>query len=73
MKRLIDEFDVISEDGQEFHILVYREIINAGTMTDPHATIEGLKSLRTSEGYHCNWIDENNFEIVELGLKVRKV
>lgn len=75
MKRKTDEFDAQSEDGRTFHILIYRDVINAGTLTNPNATIDGLKSARTTEGYHCNFIDEreSTFEIVELGLQVNRV
>ena len=73
MKRKTDEFEAHSEDGRRFFVTIYTDVINAGTLTDPNATIDGLKSARTSEGYHCNFIDQNTWEIVELGLRIRRL
>jgi hypothetical protein len=43
-------------------------------MSNPNAApVEGLKTIRTAEGHHCNRIDCETFEVVELGLRVKKV
>ncbi len=75
-QELTDEFDAESEDGQRFHLLVYTDMIDAKSMSTPNAPpLEGFKDIRTSDGYPCNCIDDDNYEIVKLGrlLKVRRV
>ncbi len=70
----IDEFDAQSEDGQRFRILIERTIIDTTSLTNPNAVpLKGLRTARTSEGYHCNRIDDDNWKIVELDLKVKRI
>ena len=69
-----DEFDAESEDGRRFRILVYTTMIDASSMSNPNAApIEGLKRACTSDGQNCNWIDDDTFEIVGLGLQVKRI
>jgi hypothetical protein len=73
-EKLTDEFDAESEDGQRFHVLVYTTMIDTRTMRDATSPpCEGMKEALTTEGYHCNYIDDNTFEIVQLGLQVKRV
>ena len=69
-----DEFDAVSEDGRQFHILVYTTMIDASSRSNPSAApLKGLKSARTADGLNCNHIDDKTFEIVQLGLRVTRV
>jgi len=43
------------------------DIIDAGTMDDPHATIEGLRSIRTAAGDCVNRIAKGSYQIVTHG------
>lgn len=73
-EELTDEFDTDSEDGQRFHILIYTTMIDASTLSNPSAApLKGLKRACTSEGHNCNRIDDDTFEIVDLGLQVKRV
>jgi hypothetical protein len=73
-RELTDEFDAISEDGQRFHVLVYTAMHDTHTMRDPNSPpCEGLKEARSTEGYHCNYIDDETFEIVKLGLRIKRI
>jgi hypothetical protein len=73
-EELTDEFDVESEDGRQFHILIYMTMIDASSMSNPNAApVEGLKRACTSEGHNCKRIDDDTFEIIELGLQVKQV
>ncbi len=72
-KRLTEQFTAKSEDGRQFDLLVYTDILDVGTSQNPNATLEGIKTILTSDGYHVNRIDDLNYEIVELGLRVKKV
>jgi hypothetical protein len=71
---LTDEFDAVSEDGRRFRMLVYTTMIDARSMSNPNAApLEGLKRVCTSDGDNCNRVDDDTFEIVGLGLRVKRV
>jgi len=70
--REIDRFDVSSDDGREFTIVVYQTFIISHSH-DGTTRIPGLKSAETTEGYHANHIGDNTFQIVELDLTVTKI
>jgi len=71
-EELTEEFDVESEDGQRFHILVFTTMIDASSMSNPNAApLQGLKRVCTSDGEACNRINDDTFEIV--GLRVKRV
>ncbi len=73
-EELTNEFDAESEDGQCFRIQIYTTMIDSSSLSNPNAApLKGLRTARTSDGYHCNRIDDDNWEIVELGLKVTRV
>jgi len=72
MEVLTDEFDAESEDGRRFHILIYTEMLDASSKTSAGYK-PGRKRICTSDGHHCNHIDDDMFEIVALCLKVKRV
>jgi len=74
-EELTEQFAVQAEDGQQFHIEVYTTMIDASSMSNPNASpLEGLKTFRTTDGHNCNRIDDDNYEIVNLGcLKVHRI
>lgn len=73
-EELTDEFDVESEDGKRFHLLEHTTMVDATSLTNPNARpIPSVKTVRTSDGYLCKRIDDDNWEIIELGLKVKRV
>jgi hypothetical protein len=73
-EELTEEFDAVSEDGDLFHLLVFTEMIDDSTMSNPNAApLRGLKRVCTSDGQDCNHIGDDTFEIVELGLRVKRV
>jgi len=69
-----EEFRAVSEDGRLFHLLVFTTMIDASSMSNPNAApLKGLKRVCTSDGQNCNHIGDDTFEIVELGLRVKRV
>ena len=54
--------------GKEWLVYEIQEVIAAGHMKDPHATIDGMKRLETEQGYHVNFVSEEKFHIVNLGV-----
>jgi hypothetical protein len=65
--KLRQSFYANDEFGNEHLIHVYVEVLDVGTLDDPSATVEGLKSLRTSTGFHVNLLSKGNYKIVESG------
>lgn len=73
-EQITDEFAAESDDGQRFRMLVYQTFIDVCSRSNPNAPpAKGQKTLRTDEGYHVNRIDEDHFEIVGLGLRLKRV
>lgn len=65
--RTLEAFD---SEGRRFLIHEYVSIIDASTLDNPRATVEGLKTYRTSSGGAVNKVGENQFEIVGAGVRV---
>jgi len=75
MKREVEtnRFLVKTDTGKEYALVEYQEYILAASFDDPHAEMEGMKSLSTSTGLHVTHIDSKTFKIVETNEFVRKV
>ena len=63
-------FDATDERGEHHTLNVFVDIIDAGTMDDPHATIEGLRSIRTAAGDCVNRIAKGSYQIVTTGMNL---
>lgn len=64
MQKEIDQFLARSDDGEhEVTIIVYQNFIDAGTREDPNAVTPGLKEVRTSDGFACNFKGNDTYEI----------
>ncbi len=65
MKKQVDQFVVVTEAGQEETIYVYKDMIDASTMSEPGKVIEGkLREHRTSDGCAVNVLSEDTYEIL---------
>ena len=63
--RLVDRFQARSEDGTyQTTILISQDFLDAGSFDNPNATIPGLKTVRTADGYSCNVKGDDTFEVV---------
>ena len=72
-EKLTDEFDAVADDGRRYRLQVYTEILDAGASNDPTATcMPGFRRVCTSDGMDCNKVDDDTFEIISLGLTVRR-
>lgn len=67
-----DNFDAYDDDGNRYAVHLRRSYINTGDLSGP-GRIEGLPSFHLSGGGALNRIDDQTFEIVATGkrLKVR--
>ena len=73
MTRKVEEFKARAEDGRTFTIFKYQPHVPAHTLDDPDDTIPGLPYLQTAAGRTVNRCGNGTYEIVGLGLKVRKI
>lgn len=70
MKRQTGTFTAKGDDGRTYTVVVYTNFISAASHDDPHAEIEGMKSLRTSDGHHVNRLGQGSYQIVATGVKL---
>ena len=66
-EQLINEFDTRAPDGRTVRLFEYEEIVPAGNMKNPNATIPGLKRLETEDGQSVNFVDDRTFTLVATG------
>lgn len=76
-KQMTDDIFARSDDGQQFRIWEYTNMVDASSMSNPNAKpIEGLKEYIIDDDngvLKCNRIDGDTFQIVALDLTVRRV
>ena len=74
-EELTDQFDALSEDRQRHYgLLVYstmQDVTSLGS-NEAETLATGVKRICTKQGHACNRIDDQTFEIVALGLQVRR-
>lgn len=63
-------FSAQDDTGKAYILHVYVDILDAGTFDNPTATIEGLKSLQTSDGEPVNRLEKGRYEIVRTGQQL---
>jgi hypothetical protein len=68
MEKLTGKFEALGSDGETYAIMVFSEQIPGGTMQDPQAVVEGMKSLRTSDGLHVNRLEKGKYKVVQTGI-----
>jgi hypothetical protein len=61
----IDEFKTVSEQGEFYNLIVYQEYVDDN--------VKGYKKIETEDGIDCNFISENEYEILNLRVKVKKI
>lgn len=71
MKEYTSSFWATGDDGSEYSIDVFTDIIDVGTFSDPIATVEGLKELRTSDGLAVNRNRKGVYQVVQTGVMLR--
>ena len=71
MRRKIGQFIATDEKGRRYTILIYTNIIKAGTFEDPSMEVEGIKELKTFEGMAVNRLEKGKYQIVQSGIIVR--
>lgn len=62
----LGRFRAVSNSGNEYEVIEYQDVIDAGTLADPNAELPGLRSFRTADGRAVNFRGGNSFEIVDV-------
>jgi len=60
-------FKATGTSGKTYTIGVFVDVIDCGNSQDPNAVIDGMRSLKTANGWHVNWIDKGKYQIVQTG------
>ena len=73
MKR-IGSFKAIGDDGRQYTVFIYTDIVDAGTFKQPNAVAEaGANELRTAGGKIVRYIQKGEYEILETELVLRSI
>ena len=71
MRRKIGQFIATDENGRRYTILIFTNIIKAGTFENPSTEVEGIKELKTFEGMAVNRLEKGRYQIVKTGIIVQ--
>ena len=71
MKRKIGQFIATDEKGRRYTVLIYTNIIKAGTFENPGMEVEGMKELKTFEGMEVNRLEKGKYQIVQTGIIIQ--
>lgn len=71
MKEHTGTFEAVGSDGVRYMVFVYTNLINVRSQENPHDVIEGLKELRTSEGFSVNRTRKGEYQVVQTGITLR--
>ena len=71
MSKHTGSFEAVGSDSETHTVFVFTDYIDVGTRTDPHAVVEGLKELRTSDGFAVNRVSKGEYKIVQTGVSLR--
>jgi hypothetical protein len=72
MERVVATHRMIAADGTRYDVLDIQEYVDASDK-DGASWIPGMKRLELNDGSPVNYIDENTFEILRSGLRIRRV
>ena len=68
MKRKTGQFIATDEKGRRYTIVIYTNIIKAGTFENPSGEVEGMTELKTFEGMAVNRLEKGKYQIVPTGI-----
>jgi hypothetical protein len=73
MQKLKGSFVAKGDDGKDYIIEIYVDLVDVGTHDDPNATIEGLKTLQTEDGLKINRIGKGEYKLIQTGLRLHSI
>ncbi|MCJ7814203.1 MAG: hypothetical protein MUP34_02140 [Candidatus Atribacteria bacterium] len=73
IKEKTNEFMTLSTDGKTVMIYEFTEFFDVRVFKNLNERVEGLKSFKTADGRHVNFISEGEYKIVETGEILKRV
>lgn len=70
MAKLIDTSMYRTDDGEQFTVYTYQDVISAPSKDDPHGTIDGLKWMELASGEKINYVDKDTLRFVHRGQRL---
>ena len=71
MRRKIGQFIATDENGRRYTILIFTNVIKAGTLENPSMEVEGMEELKTFEGMAVNRLEKGKYQIAQTGIIVQ--
>jgi hypothetical protein len=68
---LADDFIAKSDSGTRYRVYIWQHWVDASTLQAPGA-VPGLKEARLSTGEQVNSIDDDTYEIVQTGVRIKR-
>jgi hypothetical protein len=65
------QFITTDENGRRYTIMIFTNIIKAGTFGNPSMEEEEMKELTTFEGMAVNRLEKGKYQIVQTGIIVQ--
>jgi hypothetical protein len=63
MQRLIARHQMQDEDGNQYEVLEYQDVVDTSTKEGP-SSMDGMTALFLEDGTRLNHIDDDTFELV---------
>jgi hypothetical protein len=70
--RVTDQFRARDDRGVEYHVVCWKREIDTSTYQGRSSTL-GLTEYRLADGRVLNRVDEDTFDIVATGRRVRRI
>lgn len=70
--RRVGQFTAAGDDGKDYTVIEFRDFIHVTYFDNKRDTTEGLRSFKLPSGHHVNCTDQDNYEIVSTGIKLRR-
>jgi hypothetical protein len=71
MRRKIGQFIATDENGRRYTILIFTNVVKAGTLENPSMEGEGMEELKTFEGMAVNRLEKGKYQIAQTGIIVQ--
>ena len=70
-RRMIGQFIATDENGRRYTILIFTNVIKAGTLENPSMEVEGMEELKTFEGMTVNRLEKGKYQIAQTGIIIQ--
>jgi hypothetical protein len=71
MRRKIGQFIATDENGRRYTILIFTNVVKAGTLENPSMEVEEMEELKTFEGMAVNRLEKGKYQIAQTGIIIQ--